>query len=789
MSSEFKRKIRRGKRGGDKKGKGGFGGEDEHATQANMQPLGERRPAGSDSQDSGYVPPPMDAGDSLFYYDKGTGAMDQDDQEEKLRPASYGLVNPDLQKYLKGCEEMLDNPNFDSAEDREIFVNNVYSEMKNFELQLTTDHECSRILEKLFRISSSYQIKRFFSLIFENTIQLLIHRFSSHTVQTLLLISVIALEREQRGEMSEFDSGASMDVDEDEQVARTDLPSFEELVLKLAKEVTPMWATLMSNEYASHILRVLLLVLSGGPIGDTATTKSTIKSKSSTKYMQDRKGMPITHPSFSTTREVPESFKTALSKLLKTTSDSMSDVVARGFTNNTVGSPVLQLMLDLQAQITRVEYRESLLDKCLMDIISAPNNDGTRRDMYITIMMEDVVGSHFLQLVVKIASPKLFQTLYDRYVAGKIRKLAFHPVANFVLQDFFKNAKNASQLKAMVSEATPLFGDLLFRNRPGVVRALIDSCMRLDTGYLEIINALYGGLGAKSSAERKELINLLAFLIPYNDFVRADYNQLRFNVQGSLIVQCMLQFPGSGSEPIMDSYFAQDPLKIYSWCKDPSGSRIIDALIKSTQIPAKTKQRVIEQFSGHFSDLAMNKYGSFILDACWEVSDVDFKETILLELVKDETAILDNFFGRTIWNNYKATIYKTQPREWREHVLGLERKRSMFKDILGDKLATANVKPSAAPTLKNDDGNGTKTANKATKESNQATDEPAASSAVIDTKNDKSLEAVMSAISGTKRKSKSEKSDKHENSNEDTSKQKKSKKARQEERNSRRSFR
>ncbi|KAJ2581228.1 Nucleolar protein 9, partial [Coemansia sp. RSA 1836] len=542
--TETKRKTRRGKRGGEAKRQTD---DPEAVAEQGSTTTSAVAPATS----SAYVAPPMESAAAPFYIDTQAAADSAEAQAEKISPASYGLVNPDLQKYLKSCEDMLDEQKLGSTEDRDIFINNVYSEMKNFELQLTTDHEASRILEKLFWISNDYQIKRYFAVTREDTIRLVVHRFSSHTIQTLLLLSAIALEREMRGEVCDFADIGGDDSEANGPLAvRTALPTFEELILGLTKTLIPQWSYLMANEYASHILRVLLLVLTGSPIEDQANPKSSIKSKRSVKYMEDRNGAPAHHRSLTAKRAVPASFGPALKELLQTVSDDMSDLAARGFTSTTVGGTVLQSMLELQAERANIEYPGSLLDKCLMGLVSDKGGssevNSARRDAYIKMMIEDVAGSHFLELVMKICSSDLLQKMYDQYFRGNLKALAFHPSSNFVVQSLFANAKSERQLKFMIEGVAPMVGDLLFKNRPGVVRALVDSCLRLESGYLELINALYNGLGAKSADERGELINLLAFLITYADFAKADYSRLQFKLQGSLIIQAILQFPGDG---------------------------------------------------------------------------------------------------------------------------------------------------------------------------------------------------------------------------------------------------
>ncbi|KAJ2798436.1 Nucleolar protein 9 [Coemansia helicoidea] len=691
MGADAKRKTRRGRRGGEGKRQKDAGAEVAAGEQHAANGRGEPAPAAAD----GYVAPPMETADSVFYFDTtGQGSTSASEAAEKVSPASYGLVNPDLQKYLKSCEGMLDQPDFETAEDRDIFVRNVYGEMKNHELQLTTDHECSRILEKLFRISSEYQIQRFFSITREDTLRLAIHRFSSHTIQTLLLLSAVALEREARGETSSFSADAEDDGGDGAASVRTELPSFEQLVLGVVEALTPHWPFLMSNEYASHILRVLLLVLSGRPIEDQANPKSSIKSKRSTKYMEDRNGAPASHRSLAAQRTVPESFAAALDQLLSKASGAMSDVVARGFTNSPVGCPVLQLMLEFDAGRGRLEEPGSLLDKCLMGLISdGGKGENPRRDAVVKMALEDVVGSHFLQKVAEVASEALFQTLYDRYFSRNLRQLAQHPIANFVVQSMFEHAKNADQLKAMIAQTAPLVRNLLFGRRAGVVRALLVACSRLGACYGEIMDALYCGLGISAAEERKELINLLAFLMSYPEFAKADYYQLPFNIQGALIIQAIVQLPGSGHEPLLDSYFGQDAERLLSWCKDASGSRIIEAIISSPHVPKRTKNRVLQGYVGRFVDLAVDKYGSHVVDSCWAAAGIEFKEKIVGELVRGEARLQDSPFGRTVLRNCGAEQYKRRADEWRQRERNIEKRKRVFKDIVGSDAPAASRRP------------------------------------------------------------------------------------------------
>lgn len=74
----------------------------------------------------------------------------------------FGIPDSDSRSYFKGIEEMLvKTDQFDSREDQEMFLENVYNEVNGKELMLATDFDTSRILERLLRQSTDFQVRVF----------------------------------------------------------------------------------------------------------------------------------------------------------------------------------------------------------------------------------------------------------------------------------------------------------------------------------------------------------------------------------------------------------------------------------------------------------------------------------------------------------------------------------------------------------------------------------------------------------------------------------------------------
>ena len=74
----------------------------------------------------------------------------------------YGLLDDEEQEYFKRADGMLQINQFDDAEERRLFVENVHKEAAGKELKLACSQSCSRLLERLILLSSPAQLKSLF---------------------------------------------------------------------------------------------------------------------------------------------------------------------------------------------------------------------------------------------------------------------------------------------------------------------------------------------------------------------------------------------------------------------------------------------------------------------------------------------------------------------------------------------------------------------------------------------------------------------------------------------------
>ena len=91
-------------------------------------------------------------------------------QDESLLDAAYppvdkpffGMLDEEEQEYFKRADDMLEANAFGDAEERTLFLSNVYREAEGKELKIAQSQSCSRLMERLIQLSTAPQLKQLF---------------------------------------------------------------------------------------------------------------------------------------------------------------------------------------------------------------------------------------------------------------------------------------------------------------------------------------------------------------------------------------------------------------------------------------------------------------------------------------------------------------------------------------------------------------------------------------------------------------------------------------------------
>src|SRR5690349_2940440 len=165
---------------------------------------------------------------------------------------------------------------------------------------------------------------------YNSFLKLFTHRFASHVCQTLITLCADAVEREVRSN----ELKAKDEVTQEEGV----LLSAEEMILNMCRQTQEEFTALISDPFASHIIRVLLYVLAGRTVADDGTGKGTVRSKKSAKYNESNNSK-TNAGAFRPTRLVPPSFKEMLRTITSTMMNGLSDSIVRSLAVHQVANP------------------------------------------------------------------------------------------------------------------------------------------------------------------------------------------------------------------------------------------------------------------------------------------------------------------------------------------------------------------------------------------------------------------------------------------------------------------
>ncbi len=257
--------------------------------------------------------------------------------------------------------------------------------------------------------------------------------------------------------------------------------------------------------------------------------------------------------------------------------------------------------------------------------------------------------------------------------------------------------------------------------RSGVVVKTLEACLRLRSGYQEAAKVIgrqslrgtrllnfpsdlrlqwlqeafdYGAPEAK-----KHVVGLLLAMQKFDENQSPPDPGMtnNYSLHGSLLMQHMFSFPAEASRPVVQSFLELPTEILLHLALNPVGCRVIEAFISSPEVGLKAKKKLLRSFSKQYAALAMDKYGSHIVDKLWsQVADIADKERVAEELLESLAALQNNHHGKFIVRNCRLENFKREKDAWREKEAGIDRRNEMFKDILAPEEALSKSSKTTA---------------------------------------------------------------------------------------------
>lgn len=630
---------------------------------AKERPKGEEQHSGSESETEVQVEE-----------SKSSGTQER----SEFSTVFYGLVDANEIDYFKQAESTLNANTFESDEERNGFIRSVLEESRGKELKLVTNQICSKLMERLVLFASDRQLKHIFHQFLGHFPALSHHKYSSHVVETLLVRSAALIEKELANDYQAEDAADGEDNEEDKFIAST---SIESMFTQMLSQLQPYWSTMIQHQYASHVMRLILLILSAKELPSSTMANSVLRSK---KSKVARKMIEIKdNDDFNRAFEVPPSFRDELRRVISAVTSNLDTKSARELAIHKVASPVVQLIIRVEGIIDR--------ERTMWHLIFLPEKEGkdAKEEAFVEYLLSDSIGSHFLDAVIKNdgARMRYIERLYKLYMKDRILKLAKRSTTGvYVIQALLLKLK-PGEVEHIMDEIIPQLSSLISISENQNIdlgKAIIEaSISRYNYRRDQLLEQLFLKFAPNYNREEPsdttttELFeNILQLTGSTLGNTRDDWPTAEER-RRALFLEKLMEYDYSFVVCVWLNCIALSPEKFTQMCCHGVFSHVIEgALVVKPADEGEPEDTVIWRkkflniFQGKVCALACNAYGSHIVDKLWTFTVLLplYKDRVGSELASESHKVKESTYGRLVWKNWSMELFSRKKFDWKSLV-------------------------------------------------------------------------------------------------------------------------
>ena len=442
--------------------------------------------------------------------------------------------------------------------------------------------------------------------------------------------------------------------------------STENLFLHMSHEMNGNHGRLIVHDVASHVLRVLLVVLSGLPLA-RAINSSRSKHKPSDETTFGPVSGRLLDETSSRSQILPRSFDEAVHKIVQEISVTLSRDELRALAYHPKASPVLQLLIELESSETwkkRTSPDRSILRTLLGDEYALYKPSGR---FFVWGLLYDAVGSHLLESMIRFAPGEMFKCIYRLTIKDFLGEAAENDVAGYVAVQVLGRL-GKKELQEAAGIILSRYDALVRRSRFVVLRTVIDRYVARDLDLKRIARAIKDASGHQSPTERLQTIvkwNAVESAKDVGTKETAESKRLG-RVHGSLLAQAMLAQAGPLAELVYEGLIDTPASVLIAMAQEPAVSRLLQASVTGPDSPLAFRRRFLAAFSQQAAVLAAHPVGSHLIDALWDGTEglQHVRERIAQTLMDAEDAVTESYHGRRLWRKWKMNYFKQRRSGW-----------------------------------------------------------------------------------------------------------------------------
>ncbi|XP_041805556.1 nucleolar protein 9 [Chelmon rostratus] len=561
--------------------------------------------------------------------------------------------------YFRRVGERL-SEGFEDNEEREMFVENVLTEVKGKATLVAMDRTGSITLQRLLPLSSPDQVGEVLAELGGESGSefkpVSCDRCGGHVVES-------AVRQMSRVMESSCKEPSATTEEEEEEEERCGV--LEAQVLSLSQVVRDNCGEFIKHVHGSHVVRTLLHVLAGC-LGPPRT-----EARPGTK---ERNVVPQL-----TDFEIPTSFWYELRSLTETLMDSVNLSVT-----DAAASAVFQTMLTV-CHRKRPKLCKQLLKRIAEYLTSRNAAPGVSP---LLVFLKDQASSRLIETIIQLSHKSLLRDLYKNHLKGQLVDLALHPIANFPIQRLTAASAKYKLFRRLFDELIQGVEAILAAGHMGVIVQLAESCAESEEKQEELMQCLLQAFHcAEPGSRHVSCLPLFMSLLTYDVYYHSDTAEGDKQTEvplssicyhGSRLVQALARFKERSL--LLSSLRTLTPADLLTLASDPAGSHVLQALITTSS--DKGRGKILKRLEGQYVQMACSRLGSRVLEAVWNSASVNHRQSIAQELVGSESQLRSDQFARHVWAKFALSHFIHRRAHWQEIQTGESKKRKLFSDIL-----------------------------------------------------------------------------------------------------------
>ncbi|KAH3899340.1 RNA-binding RNA processing protein NOP9 SCDLUD_004779 [Saccharomycodes ludwigii] len=612
----------------------------------------------------------------------------------------FGVLDTQELEYFKQAESTIAIDTFENEEEKNIFINSVIEESRGKELKLATSQICSKLMERLILESDGIQLKKIFKSFDGFFYNISCQKYSSHVLETLLVRSTALVEKELLT--------PSFEIEQDTGADQAVFAPMESMFLFMLNELKPKMKEMISHQYASHVFRLIVLILSSKKLPSSTMANSTLRSKKSkiARKMIDLKD----NDDFNKTYQTPDSFKLELKEIFQklyfdfTSKDnsvtSTNITKFRELCVDKIASPVIQLIIQTEGIFDRDR-------KFWFLIFSKSPEKDPKEESFTEYLLSDAVGSHFLQNCISFTKPKYATRLYNLYMKDRVVKLSKRDTTGaYVIQSCLQNLGD-SQVKEILGQIVPELSIILNSNIDFGIEVINASVKEGDFMKPEIVSQLikkyYPSNNNKDEDNGNNILESCLLLNSSTLGNTKDDWPTAEERRRSIFLEKLIDYDDTFLNITIESMLKLPKERFLQMCYHGVFSHVVESILQVKRVDTLKRKLLLNILCTDIVGLSCNAYGSHIVDKLWEFTSklTLYKERIAKSLDEESPKIKNSGYGKKVWKNWNMETYVRKNWDWkriiREHDLEvfpdskpLQPKRKFSKDVNGDSKRTDN---------------------------------------------------------------------------------------------------